>query len=64
MDRFFEKTHCDRCGEKLVGRILSWFTDATICLDCSGKEDEIKERLRQQGKNPDDYEGCGYIPQV
>jgi len=61
---FLNRDNCERCGAKLIARITSWFTTATICLDCSKKEDEIKQKLRQQGKNPSDFEGCGYIPEV
>jgi hypothetical protein len=61
-DTFFSQSNCDRCGSKLVARITSWFTTETICLDCSAKEDKIKEMLKGQGKNPSDFEGCGYIP--
>jgi len=61
-DNFFSQINCDRCGKKLTARICSWFNTETICMDCSAKEDEIKKTLRQQGKNPSDFEGCGYIP--
>jgi len=63
-DRFFTQTECDRCGEVLSARTMSWFTHATICMTCAIKEQELKSNLRKQGKNPDDYEGCGYIPKV
>lgn len=60
---FYSKTNCDRCKKSLEeGRIMSWFTDETICLNCSDKETLIKKDLRENGKNPDNYEGCGYIP--
>jgi len=60
MDRLFDATHCDRCGKVLGARITSWFTEETICMDCSQKEDEIKRKLRSEGKG--DMEGCGYVP--
>ncbi|MFW6008041.1 MAG: hypothetical protein ACOCP8_02140 [archaeon] len=63
-DEFFNKKYCDRCGGKLKGRIMSWFKKETICMDCSKKEDKIKEKLKEKGENPADYEGCGYIPEV
>lgn len=63
-DNFFSQKNCDRCGSELIARITSWFTTETICMDCSAKEDEIKKQLRKQGKNPSDFEGCGYIPKV
>jgi len=64
VDPFFQKQVCDRCRKKLDGRIMSWFTNETICLECSEKEDKIKEKMRKKGMNPNEYEGCGYIPKV
>lgn len=61
MDDFFDKKNCDRCGKPLMARIMSWFTDETICLDCSKKEIEIKKQLPDYGNS---YEGCGYIPEI
>ena len=61
---FFEKSNCERCGGSLEGRIMSWFTEETICLKCSEKEDKVKEKMRKIGMNPDDYEGLGYIPRL
>jgi ribosomal protein L40E len=60
MDRLFDATDCERCGATLGARITSWFTQETICMECSRKEDEIKLKLRKAGKG--DMEGCGYIP--
>lgn len=61
---FFEQTKCDRCSGELTARITSWFTTETICMNCSAKEDELKKKLTAKGKNPSDYEGCGYIPKT
>ena len=63
-DRFFHTDKCDRCGEPLSGKIMSWFNNDALCLTCSAEEDEIKERLRRKGFDPADYEGCGYIPRI
>jgi hypothetical protein len=63
-DQFFSQRRCDRCKGDLQTRIMSWFTDETICGNCSSKEDEIKKKLRAKGDDPAKYEGCGYIPQV
>jgi len=63
MDKFFTQQNCDRCGGSLEVRIMSWFTKDTICPDCSKTEDAIKTNMRDKGKNPDDYEGCGFIPE-
>lgn len=63
-DRFLEISNCERCGNDLNGRIMSFFKEQTICLKCSTKEDKIKQKLREQGKDPMEFEGCGYIPEV
>jgi len=63
MDRFFRVTSCDRCSNKLVSRTMSWFTEETICNECSIKESELKSKLRNNGDTTN-YEGCGYVPSV
>ncbi len=60
-DEFFTKEICDRCGNDLKIRIMSWFTEETICITCARIEDEIKKQLPDGGKN---YEGCGFIPEI
>ena len=72
-DEFFGRSTCERCGCSLKGhaRIMSWFTEETICTSghgkrdsCQHQEEKIKQALRDSGKNPRDYEGCGYIPTI
>ena len=63
-DIFFIQKTCSRCSNPLTARIMSWFNDDTICMDCSAKEDVIKNALVDAGKKPKNYEGCGYIPNV
>ncbi len=41
-DNFFRKKKCDRCDTELHSRTMSWFTDETICMDCSKVETKIK----------------------
>ena len=62
---FFNQKTCDRCQEELEGaRTTSWFTEETICMGCSDEETIIKMKLRKDGENPDEYEGCGFVPEV
>lgn len=63
-DIFFVQKNCSRCPNPLTARIMSWFNEDTICMECSAKENEIKNALADAGKNPKNYEGCGYIPNV
>lgn len=60
---FFTAKKCDRCANDLTIRTLSWFTDETICMDCSTVEHRIKAALREAG-DPEAKEGCGYVPDV
>jgi hypothetical protein len=54
-DRFFSQANCDRCYQPLTGgRTMSWFTDQTICMECSEKERPLKTTAN---------EGCGFIPE-
>ena len=45
-------------------RIMSWFTTECICEGCHEKEIIIKEQLKSQGHNINDYEGIGYVPKL
>lgn len=60
-DTFLTQDRCDRCGNPLHVRILSWFNEDTICMDCSDKEKPIKAALREKGIESA-MEGCGYVP--
>ena len=60
-DPFFTAENCDRCNGSLKIRTMSWFTEETICVDCSAKERVIKNELRVKGYS-NALEGCGYIP--
>lgn len=65
MRDFLSVENCQRCGASLKGkaRTMSWFTTETICMDCSAKEDKIKQKLREKGIE-NAMEGCGYVPTV
>ncbi len=56
---------CQRC-KKVIYRYdewkVSWFKNEEICTKCASEEDIIRTRLVKAGKNPADYEGCGYLP--
>ena len=61
-DMFFDLRFCERRHADLHVRIMSWFNSDTICMGCAAKEDEAKAKLRELGKDPAMYEGCGSIP--
>jgi hypothetical protein len=45
---------------------MSFFTQETICLKCSRKEEEIRARIREDlGAKADlEYERCGFLPKL
>ena len=71
-ETFFHQDSCDRCGTSLDvrsgnhagGRVMSWFTDQTICMGCADAEMTIKKKLLEFGYDTKDYEGCGYVPKL
>ena len=63
MDRLLDAKSCERCGGDLKVRMMSWFTEETICMTCADKESEIKKQLRAKGDKCA-MEGCGYVPKL
>ena len=68
IDIFFLQKDCDRCQASLEeGRAISFFMRETICMECSRKEDEIHQKIRERDKDPDAdmiYFGCGVVPKI
>ena len=62
MDDFFTKDNCDRCGGNLRIRIMSWFNNETICMECSNKETSLKRMIRASNQDKTWFEGCGRVP--
>ncbi|MGZ3589579.1 MAG: hypothetical protein ACXU99_02865 [Thermodesulfobacteriota bacterium] len=46
--------------------MMSFFSNETICLECSRKEGEIRAKIRKkEGADADlKYQGCGFLPKV
>jgi hypothetical protein len=64
---YFIQALCDRCETKLSeGRMMSFFSNETICLKCARKEEEIREKIRRkEGADADlRYQGCGFLPKI
>lgn len=60
------KPWCDRC-HRIYGKgrwYPSFFKDEYICDKCDDEEAKVISQLVAAGKDPKDYEGCGYIPKV
>jgi hypothetical protein len=57
-------THCDRCGFELPLkiRIMSWFTEEVICLDCIDEEQGIRDELVRKGYPDNASRDCGHVP--
>ncbi len=65
MEDFLKIRNCQRCGRGLItGRKMSWFNQQVICLHCLANEDDLKWKLKSNGFDPLQFEGCGYIPEV
>jgi hypothetical protein len=63
MADLFTATHCDRCSNELgAGRLMSWFTEETLCMDCRKAERTLRDALKEAGKGT--MEGCGYVPEM
>ena len=63
----FIQSSCDRCKAELTERrVMSFFSNETICLGCSRKEGEIRAKIRKkEGADADlKYQGCGFLPKV
>lgn len=69
MEKFYNPTHCDRCGVSLAGKahIMSMVNEDTICLSC--KEVEQQLPIYEQAKAIEfgeveagnyNYEGVGF----
>ncbi len=44
MDKFFTQQYCEKCGKDLKsGRIMSAFSTACICIECSEAEKKDKD---------------------
>ena len=61
---FLTLTECEWCGGSIDSRGMSWFTFQTICADCLRKEKALRRRMKEQGIDPNQYEGCGYVPEI
>ena len=70
-DKFFEKTHCDRCGKILdAGRIMSIFNTDCICMECKDKERKRTDYKTAADAEIDavkrgeyNFKGIGYLPE-
>ena len=58
------RDRCDRCFLPTSSHIVSYFNSEAICMTCLESEREVFRRLREQGRNPADYAGCGHVPEV
>lgn len=50
---------CERCGEPLRVKQISWFTRQPIGLKCIAEEDALKSTMRQVGLNINDFQDVG-----
>ncbi len=55
---------CHRIIYRAADWRVSWFKNEEICVKCDDEEADLKIRLVKAGRNPKDYEGCGYLPKM
>lgn len=60
----FSHGRCDRCHKPMLTRIMSYFLEEMICMDCFHREGALMARLRDSGADLSALDGCGYIPRV
>ena len=63
-DTFFSQPNCSRCGKELRVRIMSWFTEETICMACHNNEVGLRQMIRKAGLESKYPEGCGHMPTI
>lgn len=64
-DPFFDKKHCDKCGNDLKhGRKMCWFTEDVMCMDCSIAQGQYRIDMRKARIDDFQLEGCGYVPEI
>ncbi len=60
----FLHDRCDRCDMPTSARIVSYFTEEIICMQCLSAERELKHALQRQGIDTASLASCGYLPEA
>lgn len=60
----FLHDRCDRCDLPTSARIMSYFTEEIICMQCLGAERELIHALKRQGVDTVSLASCGYLPEA
>jgi hypothetical protein len=53
---------CERCASPMTARIISFFTEEFICMDCLQRERELLLRLKTRRVSPSTLAGSGELP--
>jgi hypothetical protein len=55
---------CDRCFQIMSARIMSFFTEDLICMECLRQEGRLLAALRENQVDVSALANCGYLPVV
>jgi hypothetical protein len=55
---------CDRCFQIMSARIMSFFTEDLICMECLRQEGRLLAALRERRVDVSTLADCGYLPEV
>ena len=53
---------CSRCNGELINRVLSWFTEETLCGHCHNLEVKFKMEYDREEERAWRLQDCGYLP--
>ena len=53
---------CDRCFRFMSARIVSYFEEKMICMQCLAAERQLLSVLRMKAVRLSGLSGCGYLP--
>ena len=53
---------CDRCSRFMSARIVSYFEDKMICMECVTGERRVLTALNAKQVEVSNLAGCGYLP--
>lgn len=60
----FLHDRCDRCVQPMSARIMSFFNEELICMDCLREERKLLTALRAKEVDVARLESCGFVPRA
>lgn len=56
------RDRCDRCSRHMSAKMMSYFAEELICMDCLCEEGRVMAALRARQVDVSGLEGCGFPP--